>query len=133
MARVNRAIEHDAVADAIARGIPVKKLGYFETMNRRPEFKAGAFKTAGPDEELLERPVYCVFIITDGPATITVNGTTKMTARKVYADGVHEYECKSIAQTPEGQRPGLRSIKINEGAAYQIKIDEMPTGGSILY
>lgn len=133
MARVNRAIEHDAVADAIARGIPVKKLGYFETMNRRPEFKAGAFKTAGPDEELLERPAYCVHIITQGPAEITINGTTKATARKTYADGVHEYECKGRAQTPEGQRPGLRSIKINEGAAYQFIIDNIPTGGSILY
>lgn len=133
MARVNRAIENDTVADAIARGIPVKKLGYFESMNSRPEFEAGAFKIAGPDEELLEHPVYCVHIITQGPAELTVNGTTRPTARKVYADGVHEYECKSRAQTPVGQRPGLRSIKINEGAAYQIKIDEMPTGGSILY
>jgi len=130
----SREIQSDAYADALARGIPAKKLGYFESLNAHPHLlPRDEFKTAGPDEELLERPEYSVYIVTDGPATITANGSVTLKPRKVYADGIHEYEYKSHAQTPEGTRPGIRSIKISEGTAYKYELQSVPTGGRILY
>lgn len=130
----NRTVEGDAYADAIARGIPAKKVGYFESLNYHQGLRPrDEFKIAGPDEELLERPAYYVYIITDGPATITANGSITLKPIKVYADGIHEYEYKGRAQTPEGTRPGILSIKISEGTAYKYEMQNVPTGGSILY
>lgn len=124
----NRTVEGDAYADAIARGIPAKKVGYFESQNARPDMRHGEFKTAGPEEELLERPAAFVHIITQGPARIVMNGTTQLVPKKTYGDGVCEYNIKSIAQTPEGRRPGILSLKIEEGALYKCVIESVPAG-----
>lgn len=99
-----------------------KKLGYFESLNRRDNLQpSGAFATAGPDTELLDRPALHVYIITQSPATIIINGGYKLQPRHIYADGIHEYECDRV----EIRRPAeIRSVRISEGTAYKYKIDQ---------
>lgn len=125
--------EDSAVADAIARGVPVKKVGYFESTNARLGLSpADGFRVAKADEEILPRPVAEVYVITKGEGAVTVNGSKILKPLKVYADGVREYSQRITAQTPDGQRPGILSLKIEEGTEFKFKVTTIPTGGALL-
>lgn len=108
-----------------------KKLGYFESLNARGDLRpAEGYRVAKADEELLPTPVYELYLIVKGEAVVTVNGQ-ELKPRAKYADGIREYMTRSKIQTPAGQKPGLRSLKISEGAEFKIKTFSISTGGNI--
>ena len=78
------------------------------------------FQTAGPDEEILQRPASHILIAVEGPGEVYVNGM-KIQPAKSYADA-DVYEFISIGQSMSGKCPGIMSLKISEGTRYRYYV-----------
>lgn len=110
-----------------------KRLGYFESLNARTDLKpAQGFRIAKADEEILPTPVAELYLIVKGgEAVVTVNGSHVLKPVKEYVDGIREYSCRNIVQTPAGQKGGIYSLKISEGAAFKYSTFSISTGGRL--
>ena len=80
------------------------------------------FKTAGPDEELLQHPAshILVAVAVDGVGEVFADGL-KLEPVKRYADA-DVYELISIAQSMGGNAPGILSLKVSEGTRYRFRV-----------
>lgn len=98
-----------------------ESLGYTKALGAWREWTPReGFKTAGPDEEILQRPASHVLVAVEGPGEVYVNGQ-KLQPSKSYPDA-DVYEYISIGQSLGGKCCGISSLKISEGARFRYYV-----------